>query len=174
MLHASSLRIDNKIDPRRQYIYKKGFRIILKGSWVCTCLCILHYLSLLSFCAGHDYMNQFQVMMQSCAFTAHGGPRYLTFAPRRPENLSFFDTNHMPHTVAFTGSELWASFNFLRAQPQPTFYLISNISGASNFAGFLPFYDNIFGSFFPGLIPAPRKSFPGLNWLLEYSIHRFF
>ena len=71
-----------------------------------------------------------------------------------------FYTNHMQHTVAFTGSELWASFNFSYSTASANLlFNFKNISRASNFAGFLPVYDNIFGSFFPGLIQPPERVF---------------
>ena len=60
----------------------------------------------------------------------------------------------------FTGSELWASFNFSYSTASANLlFKFKNISGASNFAGFLPVYDNIFGSFFPGLIQPPERVF---------------
>ena len=87
-------------------------------------------------------MNQSQLMMQSCAITARGGPRCLTFAPRRLKNLSFL--------IQIISRTLWISqvqssglpSIFLRAQPQPTFY----------------FYDNIFAAFFLAS-SSPKKEF---------------
>ena len=120
-------------------------------------------------------MNQSQVMGQSCAITAHGGPRCLTFAPRRLKNRIFFDTNHMQHTVAFTGSELWASFNFSYSTASANLlFNFKNFSGASNFAGFLPVYDNIFGSFFPGLIQPPERVFQDYNGYWSILLTGFF
>ena len=87
-------------------------------------------------------MNQSQVMMQSCTITARGGPRCLTFAPRRLKNLRFL--------IQIICRTLWISqvqssglpSIFLRAQPQPTLY----------------FYDNIFAAFFLAS-SSPKKEF---------------
>ena len=105
-------------------------------------------------------MNQSQVMGQSCAITAHGGPRCLNFALRGLKNRIFFGYKSYVAHCGFTGSELWASFNFsYRTASANLLFKFKNISGASNFAGFLPVCDNIFGSFFPGLIQPPERVF---------------
>ena len=135
----------------------------------------MHYLSFLSFFAGHDYMNQSQVMGQSCAITAHGGPRCLTFAPRRLKNRIFFGYKSYVAHCGFTGSELWASFNFSYSTASANLlFKFKNISGASNFAGFLPVYDNIYGSFFPGLIQPPERVFQDYNGHWSILLTGFF
>ena len=124
-------------------------------------------------------MNQSQVMMQSCAITARGGPRCLTFAPRRLKTLTF--------SIQIICCTLWISqvqssgfpSIFLRAQPQPTFYLISNVSGASNFAGFLPVHDKILATFFlasSSLIQPPERVFQDSNgyWSILLTAFLFF
>ena len=124
-------------------------------------------------------MNQSQVMMQSCAITARGGPRCLTFAPRRLKTLTF--------SIQIICCTLWISqvqssgfpSIFLRAQPQPTFYLISNVPGASNFAGFLPVHDKILATFFlasSSLIQPPERVFQDSNgyWSILLTAFLFF
>ena len=49
---------------------------------------------------------------QGCSLAEPGGPWRLTFAPRRLENHSFFQRNHMLGILDFTGSEHLAPFNF--------------------------------------------------------------
>ena len=49
--------------------------------------------------------------IHGCALAEPSGPWRLTFGLRRLK-IFFFHTNHMQGTLDFTGSELWAPFNF--------------------------------------------------------------
>ena len=104
-------------------------------------------------------MNQSQVMGQSCAITAHGGPRCLTFAPRRLKNRIVF--------IQIICSTLWLlqvqssglPSIFLTAQPQPTFYLISKtFQGLLTLQGFYPSMTTFLAAFFLAS-SSPQKEF---------------
>ena len=104
-------------------------------------------------------MNRSPVMMQSCAITAHGGPRCLTFAPRRLKNRIFL--------IQIICSTLWLlqvqssglPSIFLTAQPQPTFYLISKtFQGLLTLQGFYPSMTTFLAAFFL-TSSSPKKEF---------------
>ena len=104
-------------------------------------------------------MNQSRVMGQSCAITAHGGPRCLTFAPRRLKNRIVF--------IQIICSTLWLlqvqssglPSIFLTAQPQPTFYLISKtFQGLLTLQGFYPSMTTFLAAFFLAS-SSPQKEF---------------